>query len=296
MRISKSTKTDVKATKKIKASRVNGLNNKVIYDDGGIKVTTTGRDYDIIAVIENDTDEVFCVNIYEPAYGEPDDCNVVVQPHDSLGVLADDEGYDIVEYFENLAGGVTACGDIKASTNLKPAQRTAADGKTWWVVFDDATHKYLDTLTYFGKYKTKTECQQAIDRAIDKYGDSLQRTLNNHRKYFSDVTTSSDVCATSANDRALSHIKAAIDILGKSGKKDDVTKDSIANLATVMFDIKASTNSCKYSKKECFDAIQYMYGFNKKETEDYYKKADSKLLEALVESFKDNAHKAFNDD
>lgn len=128
--------------------------------------------------------------------------------------------------------------DVKASNNLKPAQRTAADGKTWWVVFDDATHKYLDTLTYFGKYKTKAECQQAIDRAIDKYGDSLQRTLNNHRKYFSDVTTSTDVCATSANEQALSHIKAAIDILGKSGKKDDVTKDSIANLATVMFDIK----------------------------------------------------------
>jgi len=39
-------------------------------------------------------------------------------------------------------------------------------------------------------------------------------------------------------DKALQHIKAAIDILGKSGKKDDITKDSIANLATVMFDIK----------------------------------------------------------
>ena len=44
----------------------------------------------------------------------------------------------------------------------------------------------------------------------------------------------------SANDEALTHIKAAIDILGKSGNKDEVTKDSIANLATVMFDIKAS--------------------------------------------------------
>ena len=39
-------------------------------------------------------------------------------------------------------------------------------------------------------------------------------------------------------DKALQHIKAAIDILGKSGQKDEVTKDSIANLATVMFDIK----------------------------------------------------------
>lgn len=44
----------------------------------------------------------------------------------------------------------------------------------------------------------------------------------------------------SPNDQAVKHIKAAIDILGKSGNKDEVTKDSIANLATVMFDIEAS--------------------------------------------------------
>ena len=42
----------------------------------------------------------------------------------------------------------------------------------------------------------------------------------------------------SANEQALSHIKAAIDILGKSGNKDAITKDSIANLGVVMFDLK----------------------------------------------------------
>ena len=40
-------------------------------------------------------------------------------------------------------------------------------------------------------------------------------------------------------DKALQHIKAAIDILGKSGNKDDVTKDSIANLAVVMMDLNS---------------------------------------------------------
>jgi len=44
---------------------------------------------------------------------------------------------------------------------------------------------------------------------------------------------------TSDTDKALQHIKAAIDILGKSGNKDAVTKDSIANLGVVMFDLKA---------------------------------------------------------
>ena len=44
---------------------------------------------------------------------------------------------------------------------------------------------------------------------------------------------------SSDTDKALQHITAAIDILGKSGKKDEVTKDIIANLAVVAFDIKS---------------------------------------------------------
>ena len=67
-----------------------------------------------------------------------------------------------------------------------------------------------------------------------------------------------------------------------------------------MFDIKASTvtaaSKCKYSKKECIDAIQDQYGKNKKEAEEYYKSADAKTLEALVDGFKGNAKKTFYDD
>ena len=47
------------------------------------------------------------------------------------------------------------------------------------------------------------------------------------------------VCGSTSTDKALQHIKAAIDILGKSGDKDEVTKDSIANLGVVMFDLKS---------------------------------------------------------
>ena len=57
-----------------------------------------------------------------------------------------------------------------------------------------------------------------------------------------DVSASKKISADkglSSNEQALKHIKAAIDILGKSGKKDAVTKDSIANLGVVMFDLKA---------------------------------------------------------
>ena len=54
-----------------------------------------------------------------------------------------------------------------------------------------------------------------------------------------DIVYSTESCNSSnSTDKALQHIKAAIDILGKSGKKDAVTKDSIANLGVVMFDLK----------------------------------------------------------
>jgi len=45
--------------------------------------------------------------------------------------------------------------------------------------------------------------------------------------------------ASTSTDMALQHIKAAIDILGKSGNKDEVTKDSIANLGVVWFDLNS---------------------------------------------------------
>lgn len=143
MRITKATKSSVKASKKVCASQ----ERVVVYDKDGIKVATTGRDYDFIATIENDTDEEYCV----------EELGLCVPAHDWVGLLADDEGYADLEYFKSL-GGVKACGDIKASTST---------------------------------------------------------------------------------DKALQHIKAAIDILGKSGDKDEVTKDSIANLGVVMFDLKS---------------------------------------------------------
>lgn len=45
--------------------------------------------------------------------------------------------------------------------------------------------------------------------------------------------------SSAATDKAVKYIKAAIDILAT--EDSEVAKDSIANLATVMFDIKGST-------------------------------------------------------
>lgn len=93
---------------------------------------------------------------------------------------------------------IDACDKVTASTSpeglgLEPRQRTAIDGKTWWVVYDTVTNKYLDTILYFGKYKTKKACQYAIDKAIEQYGDRLSRTIHNHRKYFSNPSVDDKV-------------------------------------------------------------------------------------------------------
>ena len=57
---------------------------------------------------------------------------------------------------------------VKASSDSSrfiPAQRTAVDGKTWWVVWDSDAGSY-STLTCFGKYKNRKDCQLAIDLYI----------------------------------------------------------------------------------------------------------------------------------
>lgn len=46
---------------------------------------------------------------------------------------------------------------------------------------------------------------------------------------------------SSQYEDAIKYIRCAIDCLGKSGKQDTVAKENIANLATVMFDLKGNS-------------------------------------------------------
>ena len=50
----------------------------------------------------------------------------------------------------------------KEKSRFEPRQRTALDGKVWWVVYDRYKQEF-SSLTCFGKYKTKKDCQWAID-------------------------------------------------------------------------------------------------------------------------------------
>ena len=71
-----------------------------IFENDLIKVSTTGRDYDFIAIIDNKTDGHICIHYDEPNYNdnyEP----ILVAPNDWFGLLADDEGRNWVKAIEN---------------------------------------------------------------------------------------------------------------------------------------------------------------------------------------------------
>ena len=286
MRIVKSNKA-AKATEKVCAN----TKGKVIYDKDGIVVKTTGKDYDFIATIENNTDEDYYIN----------EIDMNIPAHDWVGLLADEDGYNAVNYFkwvdvppltedqvrdlwdkkalfiewsngsgdsmcqdngytldeileEMKHGGrvyvdedpteVEACGDVKCSTGENSMR----------IVKSNKTVKASAKITKALKAEIFEELEAAggyfnYDRAVDelisdyslsrKDAESLvwQFTTRNNIECCGDVKASKQI---SANDQALQHIKAAIDILGKSGQKDDITKDSIANLGVVMFDLKGN--------------------------------------------------------
>lgn len=111
------------------------------------------------------------------------------------------------------------------------------------------------------RYKKSLEKKAAKSGVYENFGaDEIRKLRDKYSVYQDDVTdyrtaqhnlnslnSFEDWCAnyvgaTTANDKALKHIKAAIDVLGKSGNKDSVTMDSIANLATVMFDIQSGAD------------------------------------------------------
>ena len=71
-----------------------------IFENDFIKVSTTGKDYDFIAVIENKTNQEICVHYDESGYN--DNYNpILVAPNDWIGLLADDEGRDWLKAIEN---------------------------------------------------------------------------------------------------------------------------------------------------------------------------------------------------
>ena len=71
-----------------------------IFENDLIKVSTTGRDYDFIAIIDNKTDGQICIHYDKPGYNDNYD-PILIAPNDWAGLLADEEGRDWVKAIEN---------------------------------------------------------------------------------------------------------------------------------------------------------------------------------------------------
>lgn len=71
-----------------------------IFENDFIKVSTTGHDYDFIAVIENKTNNKICVHYDEPGYNDNYD-PILIRSNKWVGLLANNEGRDWVRAIEN---------------------------------------------------------------------------------------------------------------------------------------------------------------------------------------------------
>lgn len=67
-----------------------------IFENDFIEVSTTGHDYDFIAVIENKTNQKICVHYDKPGFNDIYD-PTLIQPNSWVGIEANDEGYDWIE-------------------------------------------------------------------------------------------------------------------------------------------------------------------------------------------------------
>ena len=67
-----------------------------VFENNLIKVQTTGRDYDFIAIVENKSAyglKIVFDNIFELEA-------IKIRPYDWIGILADEEGYETLESFK----------------------------------------------------------------------------------------------------------------------------------------------------------------------------------------------------
>lgn len=65
---------------------------KTIFENEVVKVSRTDRDYDFIAVIENKTDKEVQITFFDDEIE-----NIVVEPNDWVGLLANEADYLILD-------------------------------------------------------------------------------------------------------------------------------------------------------------------------------------------------------
>lgn len=100
-----------------------------------------------------------------------------------------------------------------------------------------------DMYYYWGEEYNDGYLGRDTHNATDKLSRYLIQNFKEYcGDYDSDINACGITCTSNTSNRgtAVQHIKAAIDILAKDAKKDEVKKDIIANLSVVMFDLMGS--------------------------------------------------------
>ena len=68
---------------------------EALIKNDNFEVSITGRNYDFIAIIENNSDEKLKI-----VFDNDEDYYLEIKPNDWLGLLADDEGYSMLNCFK----------------------------------------------------------------------------------------------------------------------------------------------------------------------------------------------------
>lgn len=97
---------------------------KTIFENELIRVESTGRDYDFIATIENKTDKNIRLR-YNPMDFDVIYDTIDIKPNDWIGLLADKEGYDLVQKFELGQVDVEVLGKERENTKTTYASNKA---------------------------------------------------------------------------------------------------------------------------------------------------------------------------
>lgn len=133
---------------------------------------------------------------------------------------------------------------------FEPVKRTALDGKTWWVVYDNKRHGYSSYLCH-GTYETRKQCEQAIEASYKYFcgvsgetGRSVER-----RGRMTNYNDLRDGQAFYANGYKKGY---------EDAKKDDISPDEISKILAdfILDDIENADEDFVKAKFESLGVTQ----------------------------------------
>ena len=133
---------------------------------------------------------------------------------------------------------------------------------------------------------------EMLVESIEDKEDTKKKKMNESTKHIDkllkeqkEVTRDEKIKAISSNPEARKQAKELTD-------KGELPFNSIVDFVYADFFGKDESLKESYSKSDLYSALEYMYGFNKKEANDWIKKASDKMKQSVVDGWKGNAKKS----